>query len=1300
MRCVAAWCVILRAAQLCAASSDAGSRSQSAVAEQAVSSRPFLAWNAVARQNGTFLQSNETQVEEKERKEEKAEELLAWEAGMLTKNSTVEDEEELLAWEARMLAENSTVNSTSTSSSTSATSSSPLTTSSSTSTSTQPSSTSTSTSVSSPNTKTSSTTSTSTSASSVSTTSTVSTVPLTQSSTSTSTTLSSILSSSTSTSTTSSQSSMRTTSSSTSTSTTMSSTPSSTSTRSTWSSKSSTTSTVSTRPSATSTTSTSTTASSITTTSTSTSLTSLTSSSTSVSTVTTGTTGSSKSTTSSQSKASSSSTSGSSQSSGSSSSTSGSTTSTSETTTAAPVVAASGDSGGGGGGAVIGIVVGVLVALLLCCCAGGGFFMWRMRKQEKEETERRLRVLEKEEEVYQENHMETANAMEIYRARVKEASDLPTNFQTRKHQEFLSAWDVYAEKHRAFTDGFVAWRDGVRRGRLGRGAAAKPAAAAPPAGTSAGKGGGKGGGKAAPPPGGPSKQQSTETSPSNVTDGSKKPLMTANNPPKARNLSPMAAMNEQRRILEEVRNRLMTLSKEFQNLMMEVSQILDQAAVLPELDFGDYGSKANVKIEEQVDVLKDFAHPLLARFAVKPYGVLGSSDKTPDPKPLSPVDAVVVDPAGWTYIGHQNNSRNAGGASASIYSWLDLAKQQHRFPADVHRHFDMAEPDAERLAKLWQYRDGQTVIHVIGPKVAALLEGVHDLSVAYKNVLSEYCMALAVAEGGGNSNSNSKAGPPAADVVGKPLSMPTMKSIPKTLRLLPISSGIFLQEKRLEPHMPQITWAAISMALVMLPLEAQQLLKSCSVEVCIFQQRQVQSYTDSLSSKLAALGSSGEPGKLMELQKVPNQGTAPKKAGNHDWLRTKNGPVDRLQRLATCLTTQQAIWCGGYIPVGGGEAQLKAVSEMLAGTVVKRASDQAPPANTSGARVPEILWDEKGTTMEVAGKMASQGRKTVAVNAASAYQVGGGALTGGRHAQEETWCTMSTLLKSLQKVHWQQVRLTGGGQGNTVDQHIPVDGCIVSPKVQIFRDTSGKGYAFLPVPTTLHAVCSMAMFNQNSAVRDSPLDSPQDFETYCTQVRRKFRAVIETTAELKAEVLVTSDVGCGVFENDPVVVGTLFGEVLRENAGHLQEVVVTGKKEFSDAVRKAAASSQRIQLQPPAYFLQDHHSSAAGHPRREISHQSGHSSSAAPSTQASQSALPPPAVVPPPPAAEHSAKPAAGTPAAPVSSPPQPQQPPPSDPKGDIPVVPGKTVPGAEKRAPQQTQQGSGGGPGPKRSAK
>jgi len=828
---------------------------------------------------------------------------------------------------------------------------------------------------------------------------------------------------------------------------------------------------------------------------------------------------------------------------------------------------------------IIGIVVAIVI--VVCCCVG--VIAARAYRQKVMEEDKRFfeeyRTFRQQEAKYQDKHTEAVTVVGEYKKRLQEVSTLPaSNFDDRRHHEFLGKWEDYLKMHRTFSDGYVEWQTALKYGTkivvlpepVAAGAAAGAAVAAPKAKPNAKA-------KAKPIANGEAAQGQRPGSAEAAAAPETALRAKGQRPPKATQQSAAQRLPSMQRSLNTCSTRLTDMNNDLKSLSTAVSEVLGQAP--PEFDFAETG--ADVRVDEQAEVLKDFSHPLLTRVTVKPYGVLGAGEKEPDPKPGTPIDAVVVDPAGWLYIGNHNNARGAGGASASIYHWLELSKSSHQFPADVHRHFSAAEYEAEKLAKIHKYRDGQHVIHVIGPKVSSIMEGVGDLATAYRNVLSEYCIALAAETSNSSATGSTN---PAPDVYGKQAVGPPTGSqkgqpIPKVLRLLPISSGIFLQDKRLDAHMPQITWAALSMALVMLPVAAQELLKTVMIEVCIFQQRQVQIYEESLKAKQAP----HLAGK-MDLRNLPNSGQAPNRNGTFDWLRTKNGPVDRLNRLATCLTTQQAIWCGSYTLNDSKLVELKPLTAMLNGTKVRKATDQSPAGLGAVAKTPKITHDSLSTTMEVAQRTQSSKRPTVAVSAASAYQVGGGCLTGGRHAQEETWCTMTTLLKSLQQVHWETVRLKGAGQGATLDQHIPVDGCIVSPSVQIFRDTSTHGYAFQANPTTLLAVCSMAMFNQNRSVRDSPEDSPEDFETYCRQVRMKFRAVLETAAELKAEVLVTSDVGCGVFENDPVVVGTLFGEALKDGCGSLVEVIVTGKKEFADAVQRAASSQGKVPLRPPPYF--------------------------------------------------------------------------------------------------------------------
>ncbi|CAE8710479.1 unnamed protein product, partial [Polarella glacialis] len=144
------------------------------------------------------------------------------------------------------------------------------------------------------------------------------------------------------------------------------------------------------------------------------------------------------------------------------------------------------------------------------------------------------------------------------------------------------------------------------------------------------------------------------------------------------------------------------------------------------------------------------------------------------------------------------------------------------------------------------------------------------------------------------------------------------------------------------------------------------------------------------------------------------------------------------------------------------------------------------------------------------------------------------------------------------------------------------DAVVVSPLVEIFRSGYTEGYAFLPESTVLCGVVSVAMYNKNPQVKDSPVDAPPDIKVYREGVRQKFRALIAGALDTGADVLVCPDIGCGVFENDPLVVGALFGEVLREDCfrGRLREVVLTGQFSFAEAAQ-IAFSGQSLG-EPPA----------------------------------------------------------------------------------------------------------------------
>jgi uncharacterized protein (TIGR02452 family) len=214
----------------------------------------------------------------------------------------------------------------------------------------------------------------------------------------------------------------------------------------------------------------------------------------------------------------------------------------------------------------------------------------------------------------------------------------------------------------------------------------------------------------------------------------------------------------------------------------------------------------------------------------------------------------------------------------------------------------------------------------------------------------------------------------------------------------------------------------------------------------------------------------------------------------------------------------------------------------------------------------------KGLVFQEAAKMALEGKRVVAVGAASAFHAGGGFETGGRHALEEAMCVQSTLYESLLKCYEMakdaNVMPPDWVKQGRWEQHIPDDGVFLSPKVEIFRKGSDEGYEFMDAPALLEAVVSVAMPNRNPGMRDSPVDAHPDPDMYKQQLKRKWRAVFTAAASFtEARTLVIPDAGCGVFRNDPHEVGVACGEVLREKfATCFDEIVITGNQRFFQAV--------------------------------------------------------------------------------------------------------------------------------------
>jgi len=283
------------------------------------------------------------------------------------------------------------------------------------------------------------------------------------------------------------------------------------------------------------------------------------------------------------------------------------------------------------------------------------------------------------------------------------------------------------------------------------------------------------------------------------------------------------------------------------------------------------------------------------------------------------------------------------------------------------------------------------------------------------------------------------------------------------------------------------------------------------------------------------------------------------------WIRQDNTNLARTERQKIAQLTQETIRKGGYV-ADQKEQKLVSVLNMLHGTYRMAPSlGNAAVSQRGKAGSSTKIRKRGGLALPAALELRDRyGDAVSVVSAASAYHCGGGFATGGRHALEEALCTQTSLYPSLEAA-----REAVGGQY----PYIPKDGVVVSPMVEVFRHGSDSGYEFLSQPVQLAAIISVAMFNANRNVRDAPVDMPADQAEYEAAVLAKFRSVLTAAVAAGSAAIVVPDVGCGVYGNDPAVVGRLFGEILkREFWGRIREVALVGKRAFQDAVEIAVGA--------------------------------------------------------------------------------------------------------------------------------
>lgn len=171
----------------------------------------------------------------------------------------------------------------------------------------------------------------------------------------------------------------------------------------------------------------------------------------------------------------------------------------------------------------------------------------------------------------------------------------------------------------------------------------------------------------------------------------------------------------------------------------------------------------------------------------------------------------------------------------------------------------------------------------------------------------------------------------------------------------------------------------------------------------------------------------------------------------------------------------------------------------------------------------------------IACVLENAGRKTAALNFASARHPGGGYLTGAS-AQEESLCRASGLYYTLKDVR---------GFYEQNERHKSsdyTDGMIYSENVPVVRDDSG---ALLEKPVLCDFITSPAVNRRAIRLSDSEANAI---------MKKRIEKIITLAASKDNELVILGAFGCGVFANKREDVLMLFEEAINRFGGDIEYI--------------------------------------------------------------------------------------------------------------------------------------------------
>ncbi|WP_221091031.1 TIGR02452 family protein [Deinococcus aquaedulcis] len=240
-----------------------------------------------------------------------------------------------------------------------------------------------------------------------------------------------------------------------------------------------------------------------------------------------------------------------------------------------------------------------------------------------------------------------------------------------------------------------------------------------------------------------------------------------------------------------------------------------------------------------------------------------------------------------------------------------------------------------------------------------------------------------------------------------------------------------------------------------------------------------------------------------------------------------------------------ALLDGGGYALNGQPITLPDPGPMLAGTRLLTPAEAPtllaalPGARDRWATRTEVTPE---TTFAAARRLRASGPEVLALNFASARNPGGGFLKGSL-SQEEDLCRCSGLYLSLTAPPvWGYYAANREEPSALYTDHL-----IYSPQVPVFRDDHG---ALLAQPVTVNVLTAPAP-NAGAVAQNEPARRAEVLPA----LRRRAALVLGAAALTGQTRLVLGAWGCGVFQNDPLQVATVFRDLLAQEARGVFEQV-------------------------------------------------------------------------------------------------------------------------------------------------